>query len=404
MEYFIENKKVYGRKVANNAAQSLSLWIKMYTYDIGVEASTTADWITVGTITHKTSPEPTHPEATLFRIPLVLKNNGSASSVRRTATVTLTIEDQEFYVDIIQSNKKDFVACNIGEDMVFSGEGERTVEIWNTDARTVEPYFEGEAYGDIRLNDIMAQYLDSNITWKDGGYGDYDNNGKLFYACDNQGNIMQYSVWNSYEKGDGGARNIPFYHDVYSNTTILFNIIRSDYLYLDVDGERADEFDMTDSHIKKIELSGLMIRDGAKIHIYGDSEDHTDEELEATYHCEERPFLLYENITGAWETFPINGNMVKRDENGFSGLTTQKRGKTNFKNVITESYTCHIRINKEDRDKMYNLLSSNRIYLNGFEDEVTITDKTFEYSPSLNGKTAALDFNIEVSKRKERRL
>lgn len=399
LKFFTDTNKPYGRLVQDSTGHTSYLYVYLVTYDLSVSAASSSAFVSVGTITSESVPTAGQPEATMFRIQLNWSVNNSGSV--RNATITITVEDQDYYVNVFQSKDAGYKSLSIYEDIVFSGTGARTVEIW-LPSNKYEPAYSAESYGDVVINDIVSDYISSDITWHDTDtdYGTFDSYTGNFIVVDSLGQLVKYHISNNYGTKDTKPSAVPFSGDIYSNTVLYITCAVDDLITLTANGTE-NEWNVEDFDILKIDLSNFTVKNGAKITVEGNKSGRI---IDAVYHCEERPFLIYENATGGWDSFPINGNIIKTSENKYSGLTSALRGTVNFKNEITESYTIHCRISADNRDRLYNLLSSNRVYFNDFDTECVISTGNYHGAPSISRKTGNVDFTVTLSKKKYRKL
>lgn len=119
--------------------------------------------------------------------------------------------------------------------------------------------------------------------------------------------------------------------------------------------------------------------------------------------------LHYKNRYGGYDTFVIEGKVVKKDNfkryditRAFDN-TTHQFGKTTYTNDITTAYELHTGwLNNKQSDRLaFHLLSSDRVYLHDTEQEkiypCVITDSSVTYKTTKNNGMVSYVINVELS-------
>lgn len=119
--------------------------------------------------------------------------------------------------------------------------------------------------------------------------------------------------------------------------------------------------------------------------------------------------LYYLNRRGGWESFLIEGNILRRDEYTRYSITksydnnTLDRGKMVYNNAITPTWELHTAFLNGDESKnlAFNLLSSNQVYFHDLVEgkiyPVVITDASGEYKTVKNQGNKLVTYTISIS-------
>lgn len=140
--------------------------------------------------------------------------------------------------------------------------------------------------------------------------------------------------------------------------------------------------------------------------------DLNDRAREALYketdNCKAQYALYYSNRNGGWDSFLIDGKVIKNDtyQNYFTASNynnnTIQFGKKVYHNVITTRYELHTGWLKdsESENLAFNLLPSNNIYLHNLKDDtivpVIISNSETDYKTFRNQDNKLFNYTITV--------
>ena len=262
--------------------------------------------------------------------------------------------------------------------------------------------FSGKAYklpgaANLKINvaPICANYINSDIVsafWAQTGHGywQFDNAIKTFDLMDNVGNYLtSYTFINDYS---------------YVSTT-------SNTFSFPITGKWAPNMYYFETYYQNNQQA-------LKLYFSKDEFPAAASATTVTMGCGDYA-LYYQNMRMGWDSFLIEGKVVRTDDFQFSeytktidNSTPYQRGSTRYQNQIQPKWELHTGWLKDSQAAILaeHLLSSNQVWLHNLKTDeiipVSITDSNAEYKKYLSGskgKRISYTINVKAANKKVKR-
>lgn len=232
---------------------------------------------------------------------------------------------------------------------------------------------------------------------KDGDNWPVNFNANYYFMYDYDYEYQEHNTWFDYQDGHGGGPHV-------SATSVLENPICPFWLYGQLNFNTS---------VDNASVGGWAYHANAGIRTY----ETVNPDFWDRFRCG-RYALIYVNLRGGIDTFPILGTVIKKEnhtrysmDRSFNNINRSQFEKDNYASTVATSYelNTHYLTDEESYNLARNLLGSNKVYLQDIERQfvcpVVITDSNVTYQTyQTNGKRLSqYIINVTESQSKIRR-